>query len=250
MSGEVMIAFAGVILSGLLGIAGGVYGARAQSRQAREEYERTKKDELDAVIARYSEPLLAAAFELQSRLYNILRLSFVPLYLNSKDPAEREYARHSTLWLLGTYLGWVELLRRDLEHLNLGDEARSRELQGRLFAIRHALRRDDLGGPIRIFHAHQRALGEVMIAADEEGAGRRCLGYAAFCERLSEDERFADWFAPVRAGVEALAGEPRPDQARLEILQGELVALVDLLDPQFLRYPKSERRALATGGSA
>lgn len=248
MSAEVMIALVGVVISGVLGIAGGVYGARAQRRQAREEYERAKRDELDAVIARYSEPLLAAAFELQSRLYNILRLRFVTRYLGSEDPAEREYARHSTLWLLGTYLGWVELLRRDLEHLNLGDEERSRALQGRLFAIRHALRRDDLPGPIRIFHAHQRALGEVMIDADEQGLGRRCLGYAAFCQRLAEDERFADWFAPVVADVEALAAEPRPDQARLEILQGELVALLDLLDPDFLRYPASEREALRTGG--
>lgn len=215
----------------------------AQREQARTDYERSRKDEQDAVVTRYREPLIAAAFELQSRVYNIARLEFVPKYLKSADPAERDWARSSTLWLLGTYLGWVELLRRDLEHPDLGDPEQSRALQSCLLEIRGVLRRDTDSDPIRIFHAYQRAIGEVMIATDPGAPGGRCLGYAAFCERM-EDARFAGWFAGPAAEIERLIEDPAPGLKRLVDLHTCLIALIDMLDPDKRRYPEAERRLL------
>jgi hypothetical protein len=51
------------------------------------------------VVARYSRPLMQAAYELQSRIYNIDRLRFfTPNSLS--DAYRRSYAETSTLWLI------------------------------------------------------------------------------------------------------------------------------------------------------
>jgi hypothetical protein len=72
------------------------------------------------VVARYSRPLMQAAYELQSRIYNIDRLRFfTPNSLS--DAYRRSYAETSTLWLISQYLGWVEILRREVQFLDLGD---------------------------------------------------------------------------------------------------------------------------------
>ena len=48
-------------------------------REERAERERRQLD-AEAVLSRYREPLLAAAYDLQSRLYNILHNRFLEIY--------------------------------------------------------------------------------------------------------------------------------------------------------------------------
>jgi hypothetical protein len=66
---------------------------RAERRQKRE-------DQLEALLSQYREPL-AAAFELQSRPYNIVLMHFLETYLDS----ERGYVVGSTQWLVGAVPG-------------------------------------------------------------------------------------------------------------------------------------------------
>jgi AAA ATPase-like protein len=69
-------------------------------------------DLLEQVMSRYREPLLRAAFHLQSRVYNIVEQAFLLRYLQRGSPAEQEYACRNTMFVLAEYLGWVEMLRR------------------------------------------------------------------------------------------------------------------------------------------
>jgi hypothetical protein len=61
----------------------------------RQRQQASKEEQLEQVMSRYREPLLRAAFDLQSRLYNIVKQHFLGSYLNRGSAAEQEYARRT-----------------------------------------------------------------------------------------------------------------------------------------------------------
>lgn len=91
---------------------------------------------------------------------------------------------------------------------------------------------------LRMFHAHQRAVGEVMVHPDGEPGRRRCLGYAEFSLRLDTDTVFRAWFIDLMADVDRIAANVLPAVPRLKALQHELVALIELLDPDRVQFPR------------
>lgn len=201
-----------------------------------------KEAHIDELLARYRDPLLGAAFDLQSRLYNIVRLDFLEDYFGSKDPAARAYARDSTLWLIGQYLGWTEILRREVQFLDLGEVSANRHLQERLHRITQAFATDDeaLGTVFRLFRGEQRAIGELMIRAPDANGHVACLGYADFTARY-RTEPMSSWFARLETDLAQIADMPY-DCPRLVLLQRALVDLVDLMDPDRVRYPNADVR--------
>jgi hypothetical protein len=72
----------------------------------------TAKREMKSVLARYPEVLAEAAYELQSRLWNILEHGFLQRYLLRGEDTEREYAVQHTIYVLAQYLAWVKLFAR------------------------------------------------------------------------------------------------------------------------------------------
>lgn len=112
-------------------------------------------------------PLLRSAYDLQSRIYNVcLRDGFT----GSRDP---EYFRLNTLSLFGEFLAWLEIIRREIQFLDVG--------------------------------AVQRAIGELMLVRTDgqAAAGPRyeCMGYAAFVA-AHEDLAFAKWFTRIGDAAE------------------------------------------------
>jgi hypothetical protein len=200
-------------------------------------------------MSHYRDPLLRAAFDLQSRLYNIVEQSFLTDYYSSEDAEARHYACENTLYVIAEYLGWVEILRREVRFLDLGDELSNRKWVLHLDAIRHTLLTDDYDDPtLRLFNGQQRAIGEIMAepaaSSAQGGEGRlQCIGYAAFVARQSKPE-FARWFAQLRIDVGVLASEPEGHLDRLVALQHQLVELIDFLDPEHTRLPPYDREKL------
>jgi len=43
-------------------------------------------------------------------------------------PPKREYTIQSTLFVIAQYFGWIEILRRDIQFLDLGNVKENREL--------------------------------------------------------------------------------------------------------------------------
>lgn len=210
-------------------------------------------------LRRYRDPLLRAAFDLQSRLYNIAAKEFLVRYWREGSEEEREYARLSTLWLFGQYLGWVEILRREVQYLDLGSTSANRELQRRLNQISAALATDAHGkDEFIIFRSDQRAIGEFMVIERPGQAESRldCLGYSEFSGKLaglktgaageSSPAEFSvvlGWADRSIHDFEKLGGSSHSDlHVRLAMIQRGLVDLVDLLDEGRVRYPYLDLR--------
>jgi hypothetical protein len=228
-----------------------------------------KKSAAEQLIRKYRDPLLQAAFGLQSRLYNIVHLSFLD-FTKSKSEDEKTYARDSTLWHFAEYLGWAEILRREVQFLDLGTVSKNKRLQKRLGAIASALASDDNGflptfyvsadkptrpptGPrFIVFRDDQRAIGEVMVRErplPDETKTAGCLDYSEFVKKVEsarnakETDPFSRWCRRFDAdlGTFASAGWDSRHPRLIEI-QRRLIDLVDLLDAKQERFPNRDGR--------
>jgi hypothetical protein len=180
------------LISAVVALASVVLSSRAAMATARLHHElamhrsRASKEELVAeLMARYREPLVRAAFDLQSRIYNIARQDFLAKYCTNGTAGEREYAVRNTVFVLAEYLGWVEILRREVQFLDLGDVERNRQLVECLERVSDILGTDQrITDPgFRLFRGQQRALGELMI--EPVAATRDLLAGAAWATRAS-----------------------------------------------------------------
>jgi hypothetical protein len=219
-----VIALTGAVLSASLSLYG-------QTRSARREARR----EAEAVLEKYREPLILAAYDLQSRLFNILGKNFLGKYYVQDVDGSRRYAVEHTLYLIGQYFAWTEILRREIQFLEF-EEAEETKRVGRLQRrIRDLFASDEeeLGRPFMIWRGEQNAIGERMTVAD--GGQRYCMGYATFADCVAEPA-FARWFERLRGDLDLVAQEPN---ARLRELQNALVDLVVALDPQQLRFEEA-----------
>jgi hypothetical protein len=230
------------VVAGGVSLLSAIYTTRLASRLEAERHARTKAEQLDELMDRYRDPLLQAAFDLQSRIYNIAEQGFLGRYYVEGTDATREYARENTLYVLAEYLGWVEILRREVRFLELGDEVANRDWARRLGAVRGTLQTDRLSPCFRLFNGQQRAIGEIMVASSDDRL--ETLGYAKFLS-CQQDPQFNRWFGHLREDVDSLAREPDGGHdERLRALQGALIDLIDLLDPDAVRVQSAERQRL------
>jgi hypothetical protein len=187
----------------------------------------------EAILHRYREPLSGAAYDLQSRLYNILKLDFFSKFA-LEGHSRNEDAIRTTLFRIAQYFGWTEILRREIVFLSFPDEEEetTRRVAGLQAQIAQAFLTDRYGSALMIWADEQRALGERMIV--EEHGKVLCMGYARFRDRC--DDVFGDW----RERVELELRDPQALR-RLRILQHLLCELVETLDERNVRYSKMKR---------
>lgn len=176
----------------------------------------SKSAEARRLVARYRDPLLISSFDLQSRIFNVLRPGG---FRGSRQP---DYFRSNTLFVIAEFFGWLEIIRRDLQFLDLGAAEDTRLLLDRIESVRHVFAstsgwRDEY----YIYRGEQRAIGELM-AVDST-----TIGYASFVAKL-EEPAFARWFDRLGKAIDALPGQ-RPE--RFVHLQNALIDLIDFLDP-------------------
>jgi hypothetical protein len=210
-----LIALAGSILSTLATVFG------APALQARREARK--------ILETYREPLLAASYELQARLHNILCNQFVENYIVGDKAGKGDAAVHSTLYVFGQFFGWREIIRRDVLFLRFANDAQTREIARLLRDIGETFLTDKYGLNFMIWRVEQRGFGERMII-DANGK-MTCLGYASFIEQRAT---MHEWLAPLERDLRNLKDEDRP---RLTELQHLLLKLVKRLDEKQTRYP-------------
>ncbi|MEV4224789.1 hypothetical protein [Nonomuraea sp. NPDC049725] len=249
LEGSLMISVISAVIAVLGATMTAVLGYKLQSQvRVRERID---------YMGRYRDALLWAAFDLQSRLYNILhgyevdrrpgRRGFLRSFLVEGTQQQAEYVRTSTAFLFAEYLGWVEIFRDDLRFLDLGNRRKNRRvmsLLARIGSTLNAAHTSEVEG-FRIFRVHQRAIGELMIEAESEPGQRRCIGYAAFCAKLASEERFSTWMQELLDHVDLAAEEPDAVHERLTTLQHQLIDLIDFLDPRRQRFPAEQRSRFA-----
>jgi 3-methyladenine DNA glycosylase AlkD len=205
---------------------------------------RQVEDEQTLGLSRYRDPLLKAAFDLQSRLWNIARKGFLSIYYRRAET--KEYAVKNTLYVIGEYLGWVEMMRQEGQYLDLGDVSTNRRLEEVLRKVSHAFATDSIVDPVfRLFRGEQRAIGEIMVfpQSGEPGQSQRCIGYAEFVAKL-DDPGFARWFTRLEGSIDLLVEEHGKHNERLIELQHALIDLVDLIDPEHVHISEKKRGKL------
>lgn len=210
-----LIALAGSLVSAAVTVVG------APALQARREAK--------AVLERYREPLLAAAYELQARLHNILRNRFVEEYVLGDKGGKREAALESTLYVFAQFFAWREIIRREVQFLRFSRDEETREVARLLRDIGETFLTDDFGHQFMIWRVEQRGLGERMIVVSD---GRpTCIGYASFIEGRAT---MKEWLEPLERDLMSMEAD---GLKRLTKLQHLLLQLVAKLDADGTRYP-------------
>ncbi len=196
-----------------------------------------RRIESETVLARYREPLARAAYDLQSRIWNILERTLIERYYVNGNDRESAYVVDNTAFLIGQYLAWTEIIRLELQFMDLGEDEATRKL-ARLQDDMHALfQESDLGPLLRLFAGEQRAIGERMIESTAQGS--QCIGYATFMDRIRESP--GPLIDAIRDDVESLSTRLDEARPRLIALQHALIDLIAFLDPEYLRFPRDRR---------
>lgn len=184
------------------------------------------------VLATYREPLAAAAFDLQSRIYNILRLGFFAKW--GDGDRRSDDAITSTLFRLAQYFGWTEILRRKIQFLSFPEDDETRKVARLQSDIAQCFLTDRYGLALMLWSDEQRALGEEMIV--EEHGDVLSMGYAQF--RKECDARFSTHCERLRKEI----SDPGVND-RLRDAQHLLCDLVETLDSRRVRYTQNLDRA-------
>ena len=195
---------------------------------------RQKSERAEEVLAKYREPLVLAAFELQSRCYNILKRNLLTNFNAPGSERSRTYKIENTLYVFAQYFAWTEIIRREVQFLNLGEVEATRELSRLQENTREVILSSNYGKVFRVFRGEQRAIGELMISP--QNSANTCIGYAAFFEKKEGSFRY--WFENLEWSIEEMAKDLSSDNGRLKDLQHTLVDLIEYLDPHFMRFDK------------
>ena len=230
------------IVAAIIAIWGQVRVQRVEAELTLQKAEADRRAEMERTARRFSEPLGRAAYDLQSRIFNIVRSNFLNAYLRNGDERTRSYATNNTLFVIAQYFAWTELVRREIQFIDLGADEKTRRLSSLQDQIYSIWQTDGYGPLLRIFAGEQRAIGERIIR--EGPRGPECMGYAGFLDflDLSKDPLLH----ALEADVAAL-GESLPQALpRIVALQHALIDLLDFLDPSFVRFPKTNRTKLTS----
>ncbi len=202
---------------------------------------RTAEEQRRKEISGYSERLAHAAYDLGSRLYDIVRQDLVVTYLVNGDDRQKSYVVENTVFLIAQYLCWTELVRREIQFIDPGVNDKTHEPRRLQDTIYSLWGRTGRQSPLfRIFAGEQRAMGEALIQPGEHGP--ECTGYGAFLKA------FAPGVNPLIDAIRQDVTAPRsglgPATERLTNLQHSLIDLLSMLDPDYLRFPENRRSKL------
>ena len=191
--------------------------------------------EAKTVLERHRDPLLAAAYELQARLHNILCNSFTEDYVLGNRASKQEAAVESTLYVFAQFFGWREVIRREIQFLRFLRDEETREVAQLLRNIGETFLTDDYGHQFMVWRVEQRGLGECMIVTSDGKA--TCMGFATFVRQRAT---MKEWLDPLERDLREIDDGGR---SRLTKLQHLLLDLVHKLDENRTRYPFELQRA-------
>jgi hypothetical protein len=247
MRGGAVQEWLATIVAVLISTTGAIVSVAISRRAAREE----RLSAAEELTKKFREPLLQSAFNLETRIYNIVELNFFGLFLGADSTdSEKEYAVLHTMHVFAQYFCWVEIMRREAQFIDPRSDRVNRAGAAGIEAVREIFS-DSINIQekcFRLFRGEQRALGEMMLVPTQvstPGAPRwECMGYAPFVHAL-EDEQMARWFRLLREDIEEFAENPANRDGRLRLIQRQLMDVIDILDPDAHRVPMRLRKRLA-----
>lgn len=242
-----IIAATVAVISAIISIYGQMRVMRLSDRLAKQREAESREAQTIALMSKYRDPLLRSAIDLQSRLFNIHQNRVLQDF-DQRCLSEQEYLINNTLYVFAEYFGWVEILRREIQFLDLGDFELNRRLNELFVNITKAFGTNRFNGKsnfdptFQLFNGEQRAIGEIMMKprSVDQALGYECLGYAAFVQKMT-DPNFAHWFAKLKEDLNVTIKDSKIGGERLVLIHSRLIDLIDFLDPHYVRIPLKYR---------
>ena len=230
---ETALPIIAIILSGVITLGGAIFNYYLNQRSKRLDEERKRQVEAEKLAARYAKPLLQAVYELEGRLESILheerngRLWLWPNWQPDPDdinmpPVTYDYYLKSTLYLIGQFFAWIDIMKKEEIFLPLSDREVNREFQTHLEECIKAFSDSRVAPGAAIFRQQQRAIGEEM--SEESGPEKtlRCISYSTFVENYEQNERYRRWFEPAESLILQIEREGDPRLKRLQAITLQL----------------------------
>jgi len=231
-----IISGAVAVFAALLAWFGQLRLKNLEAQMALQKAEADRRAETERTARKFTEPLARAAYDLQSRLFNVVRSNFLTAYLRDGDERTHSYAIKNTLFVIAQYFAWTELVRREIQFIDLGADEKTRQLSSLQDNIYSIWQTDKYGPLLRIFAGEQRAIGERVIH------DQQCMGYASFLDFYSSCKD--PLLIAVEADVVTLGTNLPAALPRIVALQHALIELLEFLDPLYVRFPKKNRTKL------
>jgi hypothetical protein len=215
-----------------------------------------QRREVIAVKRKYATPILLAADDLRNRLKNMIKyINKIEQegWLSHHDPPE--YYHLSTLYIIGRFCGWLEILRRTVVYLDFTTTKETSQYGQFLKAIEAGLTDPSLlshelrtGYPERsqdhwIYSFVLQSIGERLIFREgKDGDGEyRTLGFASFTKKFYEcgsTEWKSDFDSVTRLFQDLTSGDVR--FRRIVATHALLNAFIDYADPGHVRTRRHE----------
>src|SRR5208337_2367229 len=103
------------LAAAVIAIVGQVRVKRVEAQLALQKAEADRRAEKEKTAEKFREPLGRAAYDLQSRIYNIIKSDFLNAYLENGDERTKKYAIKNTLFVIAQYFARTELVRQEIQ---------------------------------------------------------------------------------------------------------------------------------------
>lgn len=188
-------------------------------------------------VLKFSEPLARSAYDLQSRIFNILNLHFIETYLVKGNKREQLYVVNNTAFLIAQYACWTELIREEIQFIDLGEDSKTRKLVHLQDDIISIWGSDSPSASFRMFAGELRAIGEALRGGNDKNPV--CMGYGAFLTVFDPGRN--PLIDVIKSDILGLEISTEGATERLRKLQHALIDLLESLDPQHARFPSYRR---------
>ena len=211
-----------------------------------------QRREIIAIKRKYTTPILLAAEALRNRLHNMIRL--IERIQNERWLSYENkpgYYYLSTIYLVGRFFGWVEILRRTVVYLDLSTIEETGKFEKYLEAIEFGFSNPDLVLDLNTENTTKRRnwcyslelsnIGELIILQEGKEGEYYTLGFGAFKSNFfkSENIEFREAFDSLGFIFRDLKASDVQFQ-RLVATYNILNTFVDYLDPHHIRTEKRE----------
>ncbi|HIF9103702.1 TPA: hypothetical protein ACX6QN_001456 [Photobacterium damselae] len=200
---------------------------------------RERAVELELIMDKYRWPLVHAAYDLQSRIFNLVNQNVVDLYFfkGRGDGSEKEYFLKNTMYLIAQYFAWTEIIRKEIQFIDFDDAKTSQklsDLQDEIYSIWQFTTHND---SLNIWAGEQRGIGELLL--QEKNSRYICIGYSQFLKLVSKGEE--PLLIQLEAKINGYLNSQDRSSVRLVKLQNALIDLLEFLDANYVRFPKDKR---------
>lgn len=205
-----------------------------------------QRREIIAIKRKYTTPLLLAAIELRHRLENVIEhIAAIEREHWLASESLTGYYFLSTLYVVGKFFAWLQILRRTIVYLDFTSVKETRQFENHLRAIEDSFTSPRLlaenttsspstAGDAWVFTYWMQAVGALMIVREDDDY--RALDYVEFQKNFNQAAN-SDFKRCIEV-VAILFSELRANEPRFKriIAAHALVnAFVDFADPKHLR---------------